>query len=148
MALLSTPGGFLRAPTQRVESATHMARMRGETEFQADDGGDPRAGPELAAAAIGSGTSMQELGQAGELVGRQPPWGAGWRSTPERLGTSGVGPGHPLTNRAFADAQGLGKLVLAPTLLREVPGLEPSGFFPVVWWRFHTWKSTTKALRL
>jgi hypothetical protein len=125
-----------------------MPRVISDPKCQADDGGDPRAGPELSAEAIGHGPAMQQLGQPGELVGRQPPRGPGWRSTPERLGTGGAGPCHPLTDGSLADPQGLGNLALAPALLLEMPGLEPSGFFPVVWWRVHTWKSTTKALRL
>jgi hypothetical protein len=114
-----------------------MTRVIGDTKFQVDDGGAPRAGPELSAEAIGRGTSLQQLGQAGELLGRQPPRGPGWRSTPERLGTGGAGPCHPLTDSSLADPQGLGNLALAPALLLELPGLEPSGFFPVVRCRMH-----------
>jgi hypothetical protein len=55
---------------------------------------------------------------------------------------------HPLTDGAFADAEGFGDLALGPALLLEAPGLEPSGFFPVGRYRVHAWQSITKALRL
>jgi hypothetical protein len=125
-----------------------MTRMVGDAEFQADDGRAPGASPELSAEAIGSGTSMQQLGQADELRARQPPRGAGWRSTPERRGPGGAGPCHPLTDRALADPQSLGNLALTPALLLEVPGLEPSGFFPAVWCGVHAWQSTTTLPKL
>ena len=79
-----------------------MTRVIGNATFQADGGGDPRASPEPSPEATRSRTPMQQLGQAGELLGRQPPRGAGWRSTPERLETGGAGPDHPLTDRALA----------------------------------------------
>ena len=50
----------------------------------------------------------------------------------KRLRASVAGAFHPLADGAFADTEGLGDLALGPTLLLEVPGLEPSGFFPIV----------------
>ena len=114
-----------------------MTRVIGDAKFQADDSGDPCTGPELAAEAISSGASLQQRGQAGELPGRQPSRGPRWRPPLERRRPRGAGPCHPLTDRALADPQRLGNLALAPALLREVPGLEPSGFFPVVRCRVH-----------
>jgi hypothetical protein len=38
---------------------------------------------------------------------------------------------HPLADRGFADAQGLGNLALRPALLLVLPGLETPRFFPV-----------------
>jgi hypothetical protein len=43
-----------------------------------------------------------------------------------------AGAPHPLADRGFADAQGLGDVALGPTVLQEFPSLETSGFFPVV----------------
>ena len=114
-----------------------MTRMRGDTTCQADDGGDSTAGPQFSAKAVGGGALMQQGGQAGQLLGRQPPRGPRWWPTPERLGTDGAGPCHPLTDRALADPQRRGKLALRPALLLEVPGLESSGFFPGVRCRVH-----------
>ena len=45
--------------------------MVGDAKLQANDGGDPSAGPELAPEAIGFGTTVQEVGQARELLGGQ-----------------------------------------------------------------------------
>jgi hypothetical protein len=53
---------LLRAPAKLVEQATHMLWMIGNAKFQIDDGGDPTAGPELSAEAIGRGTPMQQRG--------------------------------------------------------------------------------------
>jgi hypothetical protein len=119
-----------------------------DAEFPADDGGDPTAGPELSAKAIGSRTSVQQLGQAGQLLGRQPPRGPGSRPAPKRLGTDVAGPCHPLTDRALADTQGFGNLALRPALLLEVPGLHAPRFLPGVRCRVHVWQSTTGALNL
>jgi hypothetical protein len=110
-----------------------MTRVRGDTKFHADHGRDPTAGPQFAAKAVGRRAAMHQLWQAGQLLGRQPPRGPGWRPTPERLGTNVAGPCHPLTDSALADPQRLGTLALRPALLREVPGVESSGFFPGVW---------------
>jgi hypothetical protein len=54
---------------------------------------------------------------------------------------------HPLTDGRLADAQCLGHLALRPALLLELPGLQPSAFFPVVRWRVHTWQGTTASCR-
>jgi hypothetical protein len=105
--------------------------MIGEAKFQAEDGGDARAGPEFSAKAVGGGAPMQQGGQAVQLLGRQPPRSPGVRPTPECLGTHGAGPGHPLTDRALADPQSLGHLALRPALLLEGPSSEPSGFLPI-----------------
>jgi hypothetical protein len=137
VALASPPGGFWRTPADQVEQAPHMPRVIGTTKFQTDDGSDPTAGPEFSAKAVGGWTAMQQLGQAGELLGRQPPRSPGWRPTPESLGTNVAGPCHLLTDRALADPQSLGNLPLRPALLLEGPGLESSGFVPVVRSRVH-----------
>jgi hypothetical protein len=108
-----------------------MTRMIGDAEFQADDGGDASPGPQLSAKAIGCGPSMQQLGQAAELVGRQSPRGPGWRPATESIGAGVAGPFHPLTDGSLADPQGLGNPALGPAFLLEVPGLETSGFLPV-----------------
>lgn len=125
-----------------------MTRMIGDAEFQADDGGDARTGPQLSTKAIGCGPALQQRGQAGELVGRQPPRGPGWGPAPERLGAGFAGPCHPLTDGALADPQGLGDQTLRPALLLEVPGLQAPRFFPVVRCRVHASQSTTGSLNL
>jgi hypothetical protein len=114
-----------------------MTWMRGDAECQADDGGDARTGPQLPTKAIGDGPSLQQLGQASELVGRQPPRGPGWRPATESLGAGFAGPCHPLADGAFADPHGLGNLALRPALLLEVPGLQAPRFFPSVRCRVH-----------
>jgi hypothetical protein len=115
-----------------------MTWMRGDAEFQADDGGDARTGPQLSTKAIGYGPSMQQRGQASELVGGQPPRGPRWRPATERLGAGFAGPFHPLADGSLADTHGLGNLALRPALLLEVPGLQAPSFFPGMRCRVHT----------
>jgi hypothetical protein len=115
-----------------------MTWMIGDAKGQADDGGDARTGPQLSTKAIGYGPSMQQLGQASELVGRQPPRGPGWGPAPERIGAGGACPFHPLADGSLAATHGLGNLALRPTLLLEVPGLQAPSFFPGVRCRVHT----------
>ena len=62
---------------QRVEQAAYMTRMIGDAKFQANDGRDPRAGPELSAEAIGCGTALQQSRYVGALLGSQPAGGPG-----------------------------------------------------------------------
>ncbi len=66
-----------------------MPRVIGDTTFQADDGRDPTTGPQLSAKAVGGGTLMPQGGQAGQVLGRQPPWGPGGRAAPS--GSPGTG---------------------------------------------------------
>jgi hypothetical protein len=65
----------------------------------------------------------------------------------KRFRASVAGACHPLTDGSFADAKGLGDLALGPALLFEMPGLEPSGFSPVVGWRVHAWEYSTDPSR-
>jgi hypothetical protein len=48
---------------------------------------------------------------------------------------------HPLADGSCADAQRLGNPALRPPLLLEAPGLQSSGFFPVVRCMVHAWQS-------
>jgi hypothetical protein len=125
-----------------------MPRVIGDAKFQADDGGDPTAGPELSAKAIGGRTSVQQRGQAGKVLGRQPPRGPGRRPAPKSLGADFAGPCHPLTDGPLADTQGFGNLALRPAPLLEVPGLDAPSFFPVVRCLVHAWQSTTGSIKL
>ncbi len=65
----------------------------------------------------------------------------------KRFRASVAGACHPLTDGAFADAEGLGDLALGPALLLEAPGSEPSGFSPVVGCRAHAWEYSTDTSR-
>ena len=143
VALAGAPGGLLRAPADRLAQAADMARMVRDAEFQTNHGGDPATGPDLAPKAIGFGPSVQQLGQARQLLGDQPAGGPRVGPMPERLGAPVAGPRHPLADGPLADPQGLGDLALSPALLLEVPGLQPSRLFPVVRCRVHAWQSTT-----
>jgi hypothetical protein len=122
--------------------------MGRDAECQADDGGDAGPGPQLATKAISCRPARPQPGQAGELVGRQPPRGPGRRPATERRGADVAGPCHPLTGGPLADPQGFGNLALRPAPLFEVPGLEAPSFFPVVRWMVHAWQSTTGPLNL
>jgi hypothetical protein len=121
-----------------------MTRVVHDTEFQLNDGRDPPPRPELAAKTIGLGTPPQQLGQAGQLLGREPTACSRWRAVSEGVRSRLAGAFHPLTDGPLADPQRLGDLPLGPALLFEAPGLEPSGFFPVVRYGFHIGQSITE----
>jgi hypothetical protein len=108
-----------------------MDGMIGDAKLQVHHGGDPATGPDLPPEAIGFGAAVQQRGQARELVGGQSARSArGWPMA-QGLGTAVACAPHPLADRSFADAQGLGNLALRPAFLLMLPGLEPSRFFPV-----------------
>jgi hypothetical protein len=100
-----------------------MARMVGDAECHPNHGRDPAAGPELSPEAVRCGASVQEFGQLGELLGRQPPRGSRGRTMAQSLRAALAGACHPLADGPFADAQGVGNLALRPALVLEVPGL-------------------------
>ncbi len=89
-----------------------MDRMVGEAKFQVDHRGDPSAGPDLPPEAIGFGATVQQVGQAGELCGREPARGPGRRAVAQGVGTLLAGTLHPLADGPLAHAQGLGDLAL------------------------------------
>jgi len=143
VALAGPPGRLLRAPPEGLAEAADMTGMIGDAKFQANDGGDASTGPQLSTEAIGHGPSMQQLGHAGELVGRQSPRGPGRGPAPEHRGAGFAGPCHPLTDGALADTHGYSNLTLRPALLLEVPCLQAPSFFPGVRCRIHASQSTT-----
>jgi hypothetical protein len=108
-----------------------MRRMVGDAKLQANDDGDPTTGPHVSTKPLGGRATLEEFGQAGELLAWQAACSTRRRVMPERLGTLGAGTAHPLTDGSFADAKRLGNPALSPPVLLEVPGLKPSGFFPV-----------------
>jgi hypothetical protein len=131
VALPRPPCGLLPAPPQRLQQTADMAGMIPDTPRQVDDCGNPSAGPKLSSKPVGFGTALQELGQAGEVLASEPTGCAGWGSVAEGIWPTLAGAFHPLADRPFADAQGLGDLALRPAVLLELPGLETSGLFPV-----------------
>jgi hypothetical protein len=111
--------------------------------FELKPSGNPPAGPDVPPNAIGCGPPGQELGQAGELCGREPARGAGGWTVAPGIWAPLAGTLHPLTDRAFADAERFGDLALGPALRLEGPGLHASGCFPAVWGGVQAWQSTT-----
>jgi hypothetical protein len=116
-----------------------MGEMGGDADCEANHGGDAAPCPHLAPEAIGFGALLEQCREAGTLLVCQPGWGTRWRPMAKRVRSSGAGPCHPLTDGAFAHAEGLGDLALGPALLFEVPGLKPSGFSPVAGCMVHAW---------
>ena len=119
-----------------------MHRVVGDAERQPQDRGDSAPRPHLATEAIGLGSPVQEVGEAGELLGSQAPGRARWGAMPQRVWAPVAGPCHPLADGRLADAQRLGNLALRPALLFEMPSLQPSRFFPVLRCGLHPWQCT------
>jgi hypothetical protein len=132
VALPGAARRLLERPLDGFEKAADMGRMVPDAQFAGNDAGDACAGPDLAAQAVSFGTSVQELGQAGQLAGRQAAGDTGRGTVLKGLRALHTGTCHPLADSGFADAHGLGDLALRPTVLQEFPRLETSGFFPVV----------------
>jgi hypothetical protein len=109
-----------------------MARVVRDAECQLHDGGDTAAGPDLPPEAIRFGPPVPQCGQAGQLFGCQAAGSTRVGTQAQGVRSPVAGARHPLADRAFADAQRLGDLALGPALLLELPGLQPSGFFPIV----------------
>jgi hypothetical protein len=89
-----------------------MDGMMGNAKLQAHHGSDPATGPHSAPEAIGLGAAVQQLGQTRQLVGGQPPGGYRGRLMVQGRRAAVACAPHPLADRGFADAQGLGDLPL------------------------------------
>jgi hypothetical protein len=131
MALAGAPDRFLGAPADRLAEAADRGRMVGDTELEANHHGDPSPGPHVSPQPVAGRAALEECGSPGALLPREAACRSGRRAMLEGRQPSVAGPGHPLTDGPFADAQRFGKPALRPALRREVPGVEPSGFFPV-----------------
>ena len=118
-----------------------------DAKLQAYHLGDPPPAPDLAAEPIGLGATLQQGRQARPLLLGQSARSAGRWSMPKSAHTAVASTCHPLTDGAFADAQRFGDLALGPALLLKAPGLEPSGFSPVVGCRAHAWEYSTDTSR-
>ncbi len=138
VALTGASGGLLRAPAEGLEQPADRHRVIGDAELQPKGRGDSAPRPDLATEAIGLGTPVQEVGEAGELRGSQAPGRARWRAMPQRWWASLAGTFDPLAHGRLADAHRRGNLALRPALLLEVPGLAPSRFFPMLRGGLHT----------
>jgi hypothetical protein len=123
---------LLETPPNGFEEAADMGRMVPDAKCQVNNDGDARSGPYLAAKAVGVGTSVQKLGPAGQLVGRQAAGDTRRGAVLKGRWALLAGTFPPLADSGFADAQGLGDLALGPAALQEFPSLETSGFLPVV----------------
>jgi hypothetical protein len=129
--LASTARRLLRTPAKSSEQAAHVDSRVGDANFAVDHRGDPSTGPDLSSQAIGFGPTLQECGQTGQLVGRQPAGSTGAGAVPEGSRSPLAGPRHPLADRPCADAEGCGDLPLGPAPLQEVPRLKSSAFLPI-----------------
>jgi hypothetical protein len=109
-----------------------MDGMVGDATLEANDRGNPAAGPHVSTEAIGFGPTLQSRGPAGQLFDGSPAGGPRAWSVPQAVRSYGVGPRHPLAESPLADAQGCGHLSLGPALLAEVPGVQSSDVFPIV----------------
>jgi hypothetical protein len=122
--------------------------MVGDAQLQANDRGDPTTGPHVSSKPVGGRATLEEWGQAGELLACHAACSAGRRVMPEGIGPLVAGTAHPLTDGPFADAERLGNPPLSPPVLLEGPGLQPSGFFPSCRCTVHAWQWTITTEKL
>jgi hypothetical protein len=115
VALPGAARRLLEPPRDGFEEAADMGRRVPDATFAVHANGDARAGPDLAAKAGGFGPSVQERGQAGHLAGRQAAGDSGRRTVLKGRWALRAGTCHALADSGFADAHGLGDVVLGPT---------------------------------
>jgi hypothetical protein len=101
------------------------------TKFLRDHHPDPGTGPYRPAKPIGFGALSQIFQQAILFGWAQPGRSPGVRPREQSLGTRQVRSLDPLTYRPFADGQGLGDVLLGPTLLREFQRAEAPRLLPI-----------------
>ena len=77
----------------------------------------PWQGPEVSLEPEGLGPLGQQLGKLCPLFQSQPGRGARGLAVPERFYASFLGPFYPLADGSLSHSQGLGDVLLLPTLL-------------------------------
>ena len=107
-----------------------MSGMVADLELVLDQLSDAAARPDVTAKAKGFSPCAQQGHQRRALVHAQQGFGAGRWVVTQRLDAMESGTLQPLADRALSDAQGLGDLLLGPTLLGQFPGTEAAAFLP------------------
>ena len=109
-----------------------MRRVIVDAKLPLDDAGYADGGPYCAAEAEGLRPPLQQVGQVGNLLGRQLGLGAGRGMAAQGLDALGSGTRQPLADRPRRHTQRGGDSALLPALLVKLPRPEPTTFFPVV----------------
>src|SRR5688500_16059365 len=98
-----------------------MIRMVADAELIPNVCRDALGGPDLPDEAERFGTLGEQARKLCALLGAQPGRGARWRLAIQGFGASLARPPQPSTDRALADAQGLGDSFTRPASLMECP---------------------------
>lgn len=96
--------------------------------------GDALAGPDLPPKAAGFGPFEQQGNQLPVLVRSQQGFGPRCRVIAQSFDAMQSRSLQPLTHRTLSDPQGVGDLLLGPTLLVQLPGPEAATFRPTSRW--------------
>jgi hypothetical protein len=130
VALSGSARGLLGTPANRLVQAVDVGGMRGDANLRTNHGRNESLGPQLTPEAPGFGALLQQGRQAGELcMGRVRRGSRGWPIS-QHVRSAVPSACHPLADRPFTDAEGLGDRALGPASLREAPSLQPSRFYP------------------
>lgn len=118
-----------------------MGRMIAHAKRALDHHRDSRGGPDLPTEAKRFGALCQQSRQLRSLLFGQFRRSAWRRLMAQRFWTLGFALGDPLTDGSLGHSQGLGNLVLWPSLLVQFPSAQASAFAPIFRQRcacFHT----------
>lgn len=95
---------FLWAPTPPFAYATHMDGMVGHATLQVNHRGNPAAGPDLPAEAIGFGASVPKVGQTSQLCGGSAAGNPRMGAMPQGFRSPVASALQPLADRSFAES--------------------------------------------
>jgi hypothetical protein len=109
-----------------------MGGMIANPELQTNHLGHALPGPDLAAAAVGFGATVPQVGQPRQLLGRPPAGRTGRWPMAHSLRAARAGSLQPLADGSYADAERFGDVPLPPAFLQELSGLQTACFFQVV----------------
>jgi hypothetical protein len=138
---------LLGTPAQRCEEPAHRGGVVQDATRHPSHRGHARAGPHLAAEAIGCRATMPQRGHTGQRLGGQPTGCSRGGLMPSGRGTAVPSPLQPWADGGRADAPGRGHLPWGPAVLLEGPGLHPSRVLPGVRCWIPTGQVTTRACR-
>ncbi len=94
-----------------------MRGMVADTEGALDHQANTGAGPALTAQAVGCGAATEQLGQLGQLVGREARRRTTGDAAAQCICATGLGTLEPLADGTLGDAKCFGDAGLAPALL-------------------------------
>jgi hypothetical protein len=131
VALGGARARVLDALADGMPQPTDVGGMGGDAKRAADDGGDPPAGPDRAAEAVGLCPALPQGGELGQLRGGELGGRTGGGMAPQGRYALLVPALEPLADRSRRHPPCGGAVLLFPTRFLQLPGAAPPSFAPV-----------------